>query len=144
MPDQRPDKPGADLWAWLFGHAPKLTAVPADLTSGPYGAALELANKATFTAGELEAYEKVRDEIRQVIEFAEGRWAEGKAEGKIEGELKAKRETLLRLIGRVKIALTDTERARIEACLDAETLDRWIDNVFGAKTAAEILTSSDQ
>jgi len=29
---------------------------------------------------------------------------------------------------------------RVEACMDAETLDRWIDNVFGAKAAAEVLT----
>jgi hypothetical protein len=34
---------------------------------------------------------------------------------------------------------TDDERARIEACMDAATLDRWIDNVFGAKTAADVL-----
>jgi predicted transposase/invertase (TIGR01784 family) len=140
MPDRRPDKPGADLWAWLFVNATKLTAVPADLTEGPYGAALELANKATFTATELQAYEKVRDEIRQVIEYAEARWAQGMAEGEIKGTIKAKRETLLRLMARSGIALTDTERARIEACVSAETLDRWFDNVFGAKTAAEVLT----
>jgi len=144
MPDLRPDKPGAELWAWLFVHATELTEVPADLTPGPYADALELANKAKFTAAELEAYQKVRDEIRQVLEIAEARFAEGeskgKAEGKIEGKIEAKRETLLRLLGRARIALTDTERARIEACMDAETLDRWIDNVFEAKTAAEVLT----
>ena len=152
MPDRRPDKPGADLWAWLFVHATELTEVPADLTPGPYADALELANKAKFTAAELEAYQKVRDEIRQVLEIAEARFAEGeskgkaegkaegKVEGKIEGKIEARRETLLRLLGRARIALTDTERARIEACVDAETLDRWIDNVFEAKTAAEVLT----
>jgi len=152
MPDLRPDKPGAELWAWLFVHATELTEVPADLTPGPYADALELANKAKFTAAELEAYQKVRDEIRQVLEIAEARFAEGeskgkaegkaegKIEGKAEGKIEAKRETLLRLLGRAGIALTDTERARIEACMDAETLDRWIDNVFEAKTAAEVLT----
>jgi hypothetical protein len=41
---------------------------------------------------------------------------------------------------RAGIAATDDEWARIEACRDAETLDRWIDNVFGAKTAADVLT----
>ncbi|HZF48953.1 MAG TPA: hypothetical protein VE093_09905, partial [Polyangiaceae bacterium] len=149
MPDRRPEKPGADLWAWLFLHATELTEVPADLTPGPYGDALELANKSKFTVAELQAYEKARDEIRQVLEIAEARWAEGKIEGKIEGriegkvegKIEAKRETLLRLLGRATIALTDTERARIEACMDAETLDRWIDNVFEAKTAAEVLTT---
>jgi hypothetical protein len=72
-----------------------------------------------------------RDEIRQVLEIAEGRWAEGK--------LEARRETLLRLLVRAGIALTDDERARIEGCMDAATLDRWIDNVFGANTVADVL-----
>ena len=53
--------------------------------------------------------------------------------GKIEG----KRETLVRLFMRAGIGLTDAERARIDACMDAEILDRSIDKVFGAKTAAE-------
>ena len=136
MPAQRPSKPGAELWAWLFVHATELTEVPADLKPGPYADALELANKAKFTAAELEAYQKVRDEIRQVLEIAEARFAEGEIKGKIE----AKRETLLRLLGRAGLVLTETERDRIEACVDAEALDRWIDNVFGAQTAAEVLT----
>jgi hypothetical protein len=136
MPDRRPEGPGADLWAWLFVHATELTEIPADLTPGPYGDALELANKAKFTVAELQAYEKARDEIRQVLEIAEERWAEGKREGKCEG----KRETLLRLFVRAGIAPTDAERARIDACMDAEILDGWIDKVFGAKTAAEVLT----
>ena len=136
LPDRQPASAGADLWAWLFVHAPELTEVPADLTPGPYGDALELANKAKFTVAELQAYEKARDEIRQVLEIAEARWAEGKLEGKLE----AKHESLLRLLVRAGIALTDDERARIEACMDAETLDRWIDNVLGAKTSVEVLT----
>jgi hypothetical protein len=89
---------------------------------------------------ELQAYEKARDEIRQVLEIAEARWAEGMNEGMVRGMLKAKRETLLRLFVRAGIALTDAERARIDACMDAEILDGWIDHVFGAKTAAEVLT----
>src|SRR5277367_1307895 len=86
MPPLRPLVPGADLWAWLFVHAPELTEVPADLTPGPYRDALELANKAKFTVAELQAYEQARDEIRQVLEIAAARWAEGKAEGLVEGE----------------------------------------------------------
>jgi hypothetical protein len=42
-------------------------------------------------------------------------------------------------LGRAGIALTDAERARIDACMDAEALDRWTDKVFGAKTATEVL-----
>jgi len=144
MPDRRPTQPGADLWAWLFVHAPELTEVPAELEEGPYRDALELANKAKFSVEELEAYEKAWVEIRQVQEIAEARWAEGLAEGKLkgklEGELKARRDTLMRLLARTGIALTEDDRGRIEACADTATLDGWIDNVFGAKTAADVLT----
>jgi hypothetical protein len=140
MPAERPEVPGADLWAWLFVHAPELTSVPADLQPGPYGDALELANKAKFTLAELEAYQKTRDEIRQVHEIANACWADGKAEGKLEGKLEASRATLLRLLGRTGIALTGNEQARVEACPDAATLERWIDNVLGAKAATDVLS----
>ena len=73
---------------------------------------------------------------------------EGKLEGKLEGiregiregEVKGKRDTLLRLLTRAGIALTESESARIQACSDSATLDRWVDNVLGAKTAAEVLS----
>jgi predicted transposase/invertase (TIGR01784 family) len=136
MPPTRPVLPGADLWAWLFVHAPELTEIPADLTSGPFGEALELANQAKFTAEELQAYERTRDEIRQVLEIAEARWAEGK----LEGEIKARRDTLKRQLVRAGIALTDEDLTRIQTCTDTTILDRWLDNVIGAKTATDVLT----
>lgn len=55
------------------------------------------------------------------------------------GALLNERETLLRLLDRAGIAITEDERARIEACTDPVLLDRWVDNVFGAKTAADVL-----
>jgi hypothetical protein len=55
-------------------------------------------------------------------------------------QLKGKRDTLLRLLARAGIALTENESARIHACVDIATLDRWIDNVLGAKTATEVLS----
>ena len=146
LPERRPGTAGADLWAWLFSHAPELTEMPADLSPGPYRQALELANQAKFTQEELNTYERVRDEIRQVIEIAAERWTqghtrgkvEGLAEGEIRGELKGKGDTLLRLLSRAGIALTENDRARVQGCADPATLDRWIDNVFGAKTAADV------
>ncbi len=69
----------------------------------------------------------------------DGGKTEGKLEGIREGEVKGKRDTLLRLLGRAGIALTESESARIQACSDSATLDRWIDNILGAKTAAEVL-----
>ncbi|WP_437313236.1 hypothetical protein [Sorangium sp. So ce385] len=65
---------------------------------------------------------------------------EGKLEGVREGELKGKRDTLLRLLARAGIVLSEDESARIQACTDIATLDRWIDNVLGAKIAAEVLS----
>ncbi|WP_437323951.1 hypothetical protein [Sorangium sp. So ce381] len=65
---------------------------------------------------------------------------EGKLEGLREGELKAKRGTLLRLLARAGIVLAECESARIQACTDITTLDRWIDNVLGAKDATEVLS----
>ncbi len=65
---------------------------------------------------------------------------EGKLEGKREGVLEGKRGTLLRLMARQGIALTGEERARIEACTDTATLDRWVDNAIGARTAADVLS----
>jgi len=144
MPDRRPEEAsaleGADLWAWLFVHATELTEVPADLAPGPYGDALELANKAKFTVEELQAYEKARDEIRQVLEIAEARWAEGLAEGETRGEVKAKVAAILRFLAARGVAVSDQVRARIEACKDAVSLDRWIVRAATAASAEEIFS----
>lgn len=143
MPERKPEQIAqmekADLWAWLFLHAPQLTEVPQSLASGPYGDALELANKAKFTVIELNTYERVRDEIRQVLEISDARWDEGLRAGRFEARLEGKRETLFHLLARLGIAITDDDRARIAACADPATLDRWLENLIGAKTAAEVL-----
>ena len=65
---------------------------------------------------------------------------EGVRDGEIRGELKGKRDALLRLLTRAGIALSEEESARIRECSDAATLDRWVDNVLGAKTARDVLS----
>ncbi len=65
---------------------------------------------------------------------------EGKLDGIREGKLDGLRDALLRLLARASIALTEEDRARIQACSDAATLDRWVENVLGAKTAADVLS----
>ena len=69
---------------------------------------------------------------------------EGELKGKIEGELKGKiegtRGVLLRLLARAGIALSEDDRACVDACTDLPTLDRWVDNVLGAKSAADVLS----
>ena len=74
---QRAPETGAELWAWLFVHTPELHEVPSELPAGPHRDAVELANEATFTALELDAYRKVMDEIQQAREYGDARWAEG-------------------------------------------------------------------
>jgi hypothetical protein len=76
--------------------------------------------------------------------FAQQLIDRGKLEGQIEGELKGKiegtRGVLLRLLARAGIELSEDERARVLACTDLATLDRWVDNVLGAKSAADVLS----
>jgi flagellar biosynthesis/type III secretory pathway protein FliH len=64
----------------------------------------------------------------------------GKLEGLREGKLEGRRDVLLRLLTRARIPLTEDDRARIQACSDVATLDRWVDNVIGAKTATDVLS----
>lgn len=134
LPIDRPTEPGADLWAWLFVHGHTLTEVPAGLLP-PYRKALELANKATFTQGELDAYRRVIDEIHQAQELAEVRWAEGRAEGRVEGKITA----ILTFLAARGIAVTAEARARIEACQDLATLDRWITRAATAAPVEDVL-----
>lgn len=65
---------------------------------------------------------------------------EGFRDGKLEGKLEGLHEALLRLLARAGIALAENDRARIRACDDAATLDRWIENVIGAKTITDVLS----
>ena len=121
-----------DKWAYFFRETKNLDVVPPALSEGPFREALEMTRMATFTPAEWEVYERAKmaeQDARGALEVAHE-----------EGELKARRDTLLRFLGRAGIALTDDDRARIQVCTDAVTLDRRIDNVVGAKTAAEVLS----
>lgn len=57
-------------------------------------------------------------------------------QGEQKGKLDGLREVLLRLLSRAEIAISEDDRARIDACTDAATLDRWIENVLGAKSSS--------
>jgi len=82
---------------------------------------------------------KLKDEASwEAAKREERHW--GKLDGLREGKLDGKRETLLRLLARAGIALTGEERARVEGCADPALLDRWVDNVLGAKSAADVLS----
>ena len=120
-------------WAWLFVHAPELTEVPADLPPGPHREALELANEATFTQGELEAYRKVMDEIQQAREYGAAQRAEGGA--------KAKVDAVFIVLSARGLPVTSEARARIEACTDVATLDRWISRAATVSSTEEVFAT---
>jgi hypothetical protein len=110
---------------------------------------------APFTREELEEAARLRaakaeDESRDELEQAQRKGRadglaaghqSGLAEGLVEGEREGRKAALLRVLARVGIALTDSDRARIEACADPATTDLWLDLIIGARTAAEVLSA---
>jgi predicted transposase/invertase (TIGR01784 family) len=129
-----------DKWAYFFREAKNLNVIPPALSEGPFRDALEVARTATFSPEEWEAYERAKmaeQDARGALTVAR---QEGVEEGALKGELKGKRDALFRLLARAGIALTNDDHARIEACSDVATLDRWVENVLGAKTAADVLS----
>jgi len=124
-----------DKWAYFFREAKNLNVVPPALSEGPFREALDVARTASFSPAEWEAY----DRAKMAEQDARGALSVAHEEGVEEGELKGKRDALLRLLARARIALADDDRERTQACSDIATLDRWLDNVFGAKTATSVL-----
>jgi hypothetical protein len=104
------------------------------------GQPMQRALEAKFMEQQTEAKAAFPPFLQRLIEGGkvEG-FREGELKGKTEGKIEGKIETLLRLAARAGIPLTEDDRARIRACDDASTLDRWVDNVLGAKTAADVL-----
>ena len=137
-----------DKWAYFFREARNFEVIPPALSEGPFREALEIARKATFTNAEWEEYERSKmaeQDERGAISLArregkdEGR-AEGKLEGRVEGKLEGKRDTLLRLLVRAGIEITENDHERIQTCAETTLLDRWVDNVLGAKSITDVLS----
>lgn len=57
-------------------------------------------------------------------------------------EAKGKADTLLRIIEKRGLAVTDAQRARIMACKDIATLDGWTDRVLAVASVDEVLNDS--
>jgi hypothetical protein len=137
-----PPKTGAELWAWLFVHGHALTEIPEGFPQGLYREALGMANQATFTDQELDAYRKVTDEIEQLKLLLDYKWnagfLEGEVKGEVKGELKAKRDTLLRLLTRLGLETKSDHLEHIQQCTDTAQLDRWTDNVVLAKSIDDV------
>ena len=131
------DAPAAlvDKWAFFFREAKNLNVVPPSLADAPFRDALEVSRAATFTPEEWEAYERAK----MAEQDARGALAVERQEGRTEGEATGKRGTLLRLLLRRGIELSDEDRATIAACVDIPTLDRWCENVLDATSIREVL-----
>lgn len=128
-----------EKWAYFFRETRNLEVVPPALSEAPFREALDVARSSAFSPGEWEVYQRAKmaeQDARGALVVAR---QEGMEEGLTWGELKGKRETLLRVLGRAGIPLTARDYDHIEACGNARVLDGWIDNVFGAKTAADVL-----
>jgi predicted ATPase len=52
----------------------------------------------------------------------------------------ARRQTLLRLLDKRGVAVSEAARERIADCTDADLLDRWLDRAFTATDAADLFT----
>jgi len=101
---------------------------------------LEVARMASFSPQEWEAYERSKmaeQDARGALSVAR---REGIEAGHKAGFVEGKRDALLRLLARNGLALSEDERARISACSDVATLDRWFDHALTAKTAADVLS----
>ena len=144
------DAPGsfADRWAYFFREAKDLDGVPPALADPPFREALEVASTATFTPAEWDAYDRAKmaeQDARGAITVARAEGErEGEIRGKLEGErtgeIRGKRSALLRVLARVGLVPAGDDLARIEACTDPATLDRWLENAVGATSLADVLT----
>jgi hypothetical protein len=91
---------------------------------------LESARRANFSVDEWDAYERAK----MAEQYARGALTVAYQEG----ELKARHDVLLRLLSRAGFVLTLENRTRILACTDVATLDKWVDNVLGAKSIVDV------
>jgi hypothetical protein len=57
-----------------------------------------------------------------------------------QGELAGKRDTLLRLVARAGLVFDEEDLRSIRACTHLATLDRWLDQIAGARSTAEVLS----
>jgi predicted transposase YdaD len=77
----------------------------------------------------LDILPELRREVRE----------EGHEEGRENGRLQEARSLLRRILSRRKLSLTAEQDARIEACPEIETLERWLDQAIDAPSAEDAL-----
>jgi predicted transposase/invertase (TIGR01784 family) len=106
-----------DRWAYFFREAENLTVVPPALSVPPYREALEVARVASFSAGELDLYDRAKiaeQDARGALSLAE---RQGREEGRAEGLREA-----IRVLCQAFAIDIDTEREARLAGLEAGEL----------------------
>ena len=68
--------------------------------------------------------------------------SEGKAKGKVAGKAQGMAESILAFLAARGIPVSETVRARILGCTDADTLDTWIRRAAVASTAAAVVRTT--
>ena len=125
-----------DKWAYFFREAKNLNVVPPALSERPFRDAMEIARRATFEPEEWEAYERAK-------------MAEQDARGALvvahqEGEIAAKASAILAVLAARGISVSEEARARILACREASTLDRWIARAATVASAGEVIVNPSE
>jgi len=64
--------------------------------------------------------------------------ATGEAKGIAKGIVKGEARALLRLLDAKYLDPSQEQRSRVLSCTDVSQLDRWIDRIVTARTAAEV------
>jgi hypothetical protein len=85
----------------------------------------------------LNAMLEMDPKTRQKLE-EKGR-LEGEKKGRLEGELTNARDALRRVLLRRQLSPSEDDDARIEACNDLATLDRWLDQAVTAANVSDAL-----
>ncbi len=99
------------------------------------------ANEQEFIVSTQSMVEKLRNEGRSEGR-SEGRKEgrdEGRKEGRSEGQVLHARAVIRRVLAARKLVPSRTEDARLDACADLATLDRWHDLALTAPTVADAL-----
>jgi predicted transposase/invertase (TIGR01784 family) len=133
-----------DKWAYFFREANDLEVIPPALSEGPVREALEIARRSTFTEAEWEEYERAKmaeQDERGAISLAR---QEAHREGHREGSTSAKSDAILAILAARGLAVDEATRARIEACRDATTLDRWIIRAATVGAAEDVVRVSGE
>lgn len=101
-------------------------ALYADLVMASIGEAVAKELEAMVATGKYELQS----------EFAKKYFAQGEAEG----EAKGRAAMLLRVLDRRGLAVSNEQRALIEACQDAARIERWLDRALEATSTDEVLS----